>query len=418
MKFFSRHLGPALVAALAACTTIQAPLSFTPVDGAKPALILISIDGFRPDFLDRGLTPTMSRLAAEGVVARQGMRPAFPALTFPSHYSMVTGLHPDRHGIVNNIMSDAMIPGISFSLGNRAAVQDRRWWDAATPIWVSAEQQGIRTATMFWPGSEAPVQGVRPSEWRQYDSSFPAEARVDEVLGWLDRPLATRPAFITIYFDNVDTAGHRHGPDSVQNADAIRLVDAAIKRLVDGLTVRGRIHTTNLVIVSDHGMAATSKERVVWLDEIIDANAVAPFGNGGPFIGITPLSGKEVEITRALQVPHAHLQCWPKANLPARFDYGRNPRVQPIICLADAGWWISTHALAERTPPSGGAHGFDPDDPLMTALFMAHGPAFRAGQSLDRINTVDVYPLLAKLTGVRPLPNQGSLAIFANVLQP
>jgi predicted AlkP superfamily pyrophosphatase or phosphodiesterase len=165
-------------------------------------------------------------------------------------------------------------------------------------------------------------------------------------------------------------------------------------------------------------MAATSKERVVWLDEIIDPAAVAPFGNGGPFIGITPLPGMEAEIGNALQAPHAHLQCWPKAKLPARFDYGRNARVPPIICLADTGWWISTHVLAERTPPSGGAHGFDPEDPLMTALFLAHGPAFRAGQGLDRVNTVDVYPLLAKLTGVRPQPNQGNLATFKNVLQP
>ncbi len=346
------------------------------------------------------------------------MRPAFPALTFPSHYSMVTGLHPDRHGIVNNTMTDATIPGVTFSPGNRLAVQDRRWWDAATPLWVSAERQGIRSATMNWPGSEAPVQGMRPSDWREYDGNFPGAARVDTVLDWLDRPTVSRPAFITLYLDDIDTAGHRFGPDSAQNAAAIQLVDKAIGRLVDGLAARGKLRDTNLVIVSDHGMAATAKERVVWLDDIIDTATVAPFGNGGPFLGIQPLPGNEADVAKALQSPHAHLQCWTKENMPVRFDYGRHPRVPPVICMAETGWWISTRALAARNPPSGGAHGFDPEDPLMSALFMAHGPSFKRGQALERAETVDVYPLLATLIGVKPLSNQGNLAAFERVLKP
>ena len=411
----------ALVTLIAPGAHAQTPLANS-FEGANPPVILISIDAFRPDFLNRGLTPTLSRLAVEGVVAPQGMRPAFPALTFPSHYTMVTGLNPDHHGIVNNTMTDAAIPGVIFSLGNRAAVQDRRWWDAATPIWVSAEQQGLRTATLFWPGSEAAIQGVRPSDWREFDSNISMDARVDEVLTWLDRPLATRPAFITLYFDAVDTAGHRHGPDAEQTSAAIRSVDAAIKRLREGLDARGRLTSTNLVIVADHGMAATSPQRLVWLDEIIDIDAVERVGNGGPLLGLTPLPGKEAEVSRALMMPHAHMQCWPKAGLPARFDYGRNPRVPPIVCLADTGWWLTSHALFERNPPtggvSGGAHGFDPDDPLMAALFIAHGPAFRAGQRLRRFNTVDVYPLLARLLGIKPLANQGNLATFSNALIP
>jgi predicted AlkP superfamily pyrophosphatase or phosphodiesterase len=413
-----KYLAPALLAvfvSLSAACTAQAP---------RAPLILVSIDGFRADYLDRGLTPVMSQLAAEGAVAPQGMRPVFPVLTFPNHYSMVTGVSADRHGIVGNIMSDPAIPGVRFTLDNRPALQDGRWWQAATPIWVSAEKQGLHAATMFWPGSEAAIDGIRPADWRVYDGDVSMEARVDQVLSWLDRPAATRPAFITLYFDTVDTAGHRFGPESKQTDQAIAGVDGALRRLTEGLRARRLLDSSNLLVVSDHGMIAPSKDRVVFLDDLVDLGALEPMSNGGPFLSLTPIAGKESEVKRALtgpgaaakSAPPAHFQCWPKADLPARFDYGRNPRIPPIICVAEHGWWLSTHALLASKPPSSGAHGYDPDDRQMAALFIAHGPAFRVGQKLAKFNNLDVYPLMAQLLGIRPEVNQGSLATFSAVL--
>ena len=210
-----------LCAAIAACTgCTHFPAADRAPDrtaASEPApLLLISIDAYRYDYIDRGLSPNLEMLARHGVQAAS-MQPSFPSLTFPNHYTLVTGLRPDHHGIVDNTMFDPHLG--KFSLGNRKAVSDGRWWDEATPIWVTADQHGMRTATMFWPGSEAAIHGHRPDYWRPFDDSVSADQRVDQVLAWLDLPPATRPRFLTLYFDAVDHAGHKHGHDATFEED-------------------------------------------------------------------------------------------------------------------------------------------------------------------------------------------------------
>src|SRR6185312_361703 len=215
------------------------------VASANP-LILVSIDGYRADYLQRGLSPNLEALASRGVRA-QWMIPSFPTLTFPNHYTLVTGLYPDHHGIVANEMEDPSIqPDHHFTLKNREAVGDGRWWDEATPLWVSVQRQGGHAATMFWPGSEAQVHGVRPDHWHPFDAKITPEARVDQVLQWLDLPRTQRPRFITLYFDQVDHQAHGHGPDSNEVDAALRQVDAALGRLIEGLKQRGLFDTANL----------------------------------------------------------------------------------------------------------------------------------------------------------------------------
>lgn len=212
---------------------------------AAPTVILVSIDGFRWDYLDRGVTPNLSELARSGARAER-MIPSFPSLTFPNHFTLVTGLTPDRHGIVNNTFEDPAVPTGTFKLSNAAAVTNRVSWDQATPIWVTAERAGVRTATEFWPGSEADIQGVRPSLYSHFDASVPSSARVDQVLAWLDLPPRQQPRFLTLYFDIVDTAGHHHGPDSAEVNAAAAEVDTAIGKLVQGLRQRGSAPTWSL----------------------------------------------------------------------------------------------------------------------------------------------------------------------------
>ncbi|MBP6689460.1 MAG: alkaline phosphatase family protein, partial [Hyphomonadaceae bacterium] len=207
---------------LAACVTSVA--SGPASSEGESITILISLDGFRPDYLDRGITPALSQLAADGV--RASMRPSFPSVTFPNHYTLVTGLHPGRHGLVNNRMEDSQRPGVAFTLQDRSVASDEIWWADGTPIWVTAERQGVRTGTMFWPGSEYEIHGQRPSRYRNFDQSLPGFARTDVLLSWLDLPDAERPRFFTLYFDLVDTAGHRFGPDALETTDAIAEVDA------------------------------------------------------------------------------------------------------------------------------------------------------------------------------------------------
>jgi len=367
----------------------------------RPLTILVSIDGFRADYLDRGVTPVLSGLAAQG--ARAAMRPSFPSKTFPNHYALVTGLRPDRNGIVENTFEDPAIPGVTFKMSNRAAVQDRRWWDQGVPIWVTAERAGIPTAPVFWPGSEAAIQGVRPTYFLAFDKTVSSAGRVDRALSWLDLPAERQPGFLTLYLEVVDTAGHDFGPDAPETRAAIAEADAAVGRLVAGLNARGR--TANLVIVADHGMAATSLDRRVFVDDMLPKAAYRTLA-AGAFLTLYPAPGHEAEVAAALLRPHDHLQCWAKADIPARFHYGKNTRVAPFFCLPETGWTINTRDYKPKKPELGN-HGFDPYGPEMAALFVANGPAFKAGVRLPAFDNVSVYPLLARLLELKPEPNDG-----------
>jgi len=391
---------------LAGCASV--PAGHDP----RPPTILISIDGFRADYLELGVTPELARLAREG--AQGAIRPSFPSKTFPNHYTLVTGLRPDHHGIVDNNMRDPQIPGVTFALSNRQAVTDRRWWDDGEPIWVTAERAGLRTAIMFWPGSEAPVRGVRPSAWRTYDAALSPEARVGQVLSWLEAPRSARPRFLALYFEAVDTAGHHYGPRSREVKEALAQTDAAIGRLVRGLAERGV--EANIVVVSDHGMAEISPERVIRLDEIVPAELGAPLTMGA-FLTYYPAPGREAEAEAALVRSHPHMSCWRKSQIPAAYHYGSHRRVAPILCLPETGWEIATAESLRKRPIKGGDHGFDPYAPEMQALFLGYGPAFRRGTVTPLTDNVDVYPVLARLVGVALAENDGGPALAAAALR-
>lgn len=390
-----------LSALLLGCATSDIPPGLASREPAP--VVLVSIDGFRADYLSRGVTPNLQALAGGGVHVRT-MRPSFPSLTFPNHYTLVTGLRPDHHGLAGNTMVDPEIPGVTFMLSNRDAVTDPRWWNDGEPLWVTAERQGVRTATMFWPGSEAAIHGVRPSDWKTFDDALPSEARVDQVLAWLARPAAERPRFVTLYFDDLDYAGHWYGPDDPRTTEAAAAIDRAIGRLRAGLEAQGMAGRVNLVIVSDHGMAPISEARTIRLADVVDLESVEVVTSGA-HSGIAARPEHEAAVEAALLRPHPHMSCWRKADVPARFHYGSHRRVPPYLCLAETGWEIA--AATPEHAGMGGAHGFDNQAPEMAALFVANGPAFRPGVTIDEIDNVDVYPMLVRLLGVTPQPNDG-----------
>lgn len=395
--------------ALPSVTTPAAPL--VQARTQAPVTILVSIDGFRPDYLRQGNTPTLDALADRGVLA--AMRPSFPTLTFPNHYTLVTGLRPDRHGVVDNTMEDARRPGVTFKISDPKQTGDRFWWDGAEPIWVAAERAGLRTGTMFWPGSDAAVLGVRPSAWVPYTAYITSAQRVQFTLDWLRRPHAERPRFETLYFDVVDKTSHNQGFDSVEKTAAIREVDAAMAQLVQGLDAMGV--TANLVIVADHGMEGVPPGHELDPRQVLSDAGLARMQVGGPLLYFYPAVGKDAAVAAVVLRPRPHSRCWRREALPASFHFGRNPRVPPFVCLADSGWRFTT-----EPPPafSKGDHGFDPADPAMRALFLAVGPAFVGGRTLGDFDNVDVYPLLRELIGLPPATGiDGSAARFAPVLK-
>eukprot|EP01035_Chromulina_nebulosa_P035111 gene35111-47183_t len=314
-----------LAIGLSACVTAPPPQAAPvamQVEARAPVTILVSIDGFRADYRSRGVTPHLDAIAARGISAV--MHPSFPSKTFPNHWTLVTGMRPDRSGIVSNNMEDVARPGKKFTMEDS---KDPFWWNTAEPIWATAESAGVRSATMFWPGSNvawggtmaqewpnAITGGIRPRDWWPFDMVIPAHQRIDGVLDWLRRPAATRPRLITLYFDTVDTAGHTYGPDAAETTKAVAEVDAAIGELVAGLQQLGQ--PANLVIVADHGMAATSRARTIAIDTIANPADYRLF-DSGPFASLYAVPGHEAALEMALLKPHDHLQCWRKSDIPA-----------------------------------------------------------------------------------------------------
>jgi len=380
---------PFRFALLALLAIIAAPVPAK--ERRAPVTILVSIDGFRADYLQRGLTPTLSTLAAHGISA--AMRPSFPTKTYPNHYTLVTGLRPDRNGIVANKMEDPARPDETFTMKNS---QDAFWWSEAEPIWAAAEKAGIRTATMFWPGSNVPYGDIRPQDWFDYDEAITDTQRVNTVLDWVRRPAAIRPRFITLYFDIVDTAGHHNGPDSAELNDALKAVDRDIAHLRDGLAALDQ--PANLIIVADHGMAATSPDRVIWIHDIANP-ADYHVVDEGPVALIDAVPGHEPALAASLLKPRAHVNCMRKADLPERLHYGRNPRVAPFVCLAETGWLL-LDAYPTKWGIDLGSHGYDNQAPEMLALFIANGPDITPKGTLPTFDNVDVYALLRDLLGM------------------
>ena len=406
-----------LLPALACLLFASVGCATRPAPPPPPTVLLVSVDGLRPTDITPAQMPVLNALGDAGVRA-DGMRPSFPALTFPNHYALVTGLRPDHHGIVHNTMRDATLG--SFRTASREAVGTAGWW-GGVPVWVSAERAGLRTATMFWPGSEAAIHGVRPHTWRAYADDTRAADNAATVVAWLAVPASQRPRFATLYLDQVDEASHEHGPDSPQAQAARAEVDAALGELLHSLQQRGLRDAVNLVVVSDHGFASVPPDQRIATTDMVPANLAEAISDG-QVIGFSPLPGKTAEPERVLLGRHAQYACWRRQELPARWQYGTHPRVPAIVCQMDPGWdalwpgkteWLQQHQRQQMR----GSHGYDPELPSMRASFIASGPAFRTQVTLPVFDNVDVYPLLMRLLRLPAEPNDGDITPLLPALQ-
>jgi predicted AlkP superfamily pyrophosphatase or phosphodiesterase len=404
-----RHPSSAVIAAVALLLSQSAcgrrAGSAAAAQGGSPIVVLISLDGFRYDYLDREPTPHLRRLAASGVRARW-MQPVFPTLTFPNHYTIVTGLLPAHHGIVGNTFVDPA-DNARFRYTDTLVAPQSRWW-GGEPLWVTASRQGRRTAAFFWPGSDAEIGGVRPDRWKKYDGRVPNRARVDTVLSWLGQPEAGRPALVTLYFSEVDHAGHEYGPDTPELVQAVAELDSMIGRLMSGVGRLGLEDRVNVIVVSDHGMAASSPQRQVVIDDYVDRNSVNAVSLG-QFISLIPNDGDTNRLLRAF-ANAPHLQLYAADRTPARWRYSGNRRISPVVGVAESGWVLTSRASqATGRGARGGGHGHDNTDSLMRATFIAAGPAFKRGYIAEPFQNLHVYELVCAILGLRPAPNDGSV---------
>jgi predicted AlkP superfamily pyrophosphatase or phosphodiesterase len=406
-----------------------------PVPDAMPrTVVLISLDGFRNEYLkplkDGGFgeaAPFLKDMAQRGVRASQGMRPVFPTKTFPNHYSLVTGLLPAWHGIVANTMFSPVL-NYTFTISNAAAVQDSRWW-LGEPVWVTNEKQGGVSAAMFWPGSEAEIGGVRPTYYYPYDSTFPYAARFDRVLEWLRMPGddPKRPNFICVYADKIDTDGHQYGPGSPNVLQSISLVDSLLKSFFADIDADASLKDTVQIIVSgDHGMAPSSRNKVVLLDEIVNMTAdVARVVDWSPNAYIIPRGAPGSDARRAHEDAilaavnqHPNLQGWRREDIPAVYNYRDSDRIMPIFVSATDNWQISSRDQFGRNPQyyDGGFHGMNNSVAEMQTIFIGHGSAFRTATDVQSIPNLELYNIMCQILGLAPAPNNGTASFYNKVL--
>ena len=380
-------------------------------------LVLVSLDGFRWDYARRDNATHLIAMGKAGVWASEGMMPSYPSLTFPNHYTIVTGLYPEHHGIVANSFLDPA-RGARYSMSDPQITGDGSWY-SGVPLWSLAESQDMRTACLLWVGCEAKIAGFRPSYYATFDSKTQAtpqaeQARIDDAVALLHLPAADRPHLILIYYSEPDHEGHEFGPDARETRAAALRMDVLVGKLRDALQGTGL--PIDLIVVSDHGMA---KSQGAWID--LDQFAdVAGFDTVGDL-----LYGKTEEDRERVynQLKHAssEFMVFRRKDVPAGLHYNENPREGDPVVVATGPYAIRAHALPggeTNQPPSLGMHGFDPRIlPEMKASFFAAGPDLLKGKTVAPFDNVNLYPWMAHLLGLNPPKTDGSLNILSGTLR-
>lgn len=369
-----------------------------------PYLVLVSFDGFRWDYANRDITPNLERMKQEGVSALS-LQPVFPSKTFPSHYSIISGLFPENHGIIyNNFLNPAT--GERYKVGDSSSVRNSKWYSGEA-FWQTARRQGILTASCFWPGSEVDLPYRRPTYFKRYDRHRSYRQRVDDALTWLQLPEEKRPHFITLYFEETDDVGHVYGPDSPQINRAIAHLDTVLGWLFAGLAKLPVARQVNVVVVSDHGMTTVKPGNVVNIPTLL-AGIDCRIEGYDQVLFFWPDSGKTEEIYLRLKNAEQHFRVCRRKEIPGFYHFRHHPFISPLVAIADPGWVLQKSkdaGSAKMEKVNKGAHGYDNHFLDMHGIFYALGPAFKTGYRTGTLRSIDVYPLLCKIFGIPPRQN-------------
>lgn len=368
----------------------------------RPKLLLVSFDGFRWDYIDRVPTPNFNVIMKEGVKVKQ-VESAYITKTFPNHYSLVTGLYTETHGIVANEMYDPVL-NRSFSM-ETDSIYESQWWEEAVPLWVTIQKAGGRSGAAMWPGSDVKIHGMFPSRYLPYNASVSFESRVERIIEWFSAPKEESVDFGVLYWEEPDESGHKLGPQSSLMDPVIAGIDEKLGFLMNELKKAGLYEKVNLIVTSDHGMAQLSAEKIIELDQYVSRDLYT-WVDKSPVVGILPKEGKLEEVYSKLEDANPNMAVYKKEDIPEHFHYRHNIRIMPILIEAKEGWTI----MQNRTGPFMlGNHGYNNTLRSMQPVFVARGPAFRQGHVKTSMCSVDLYPLMCHILSIRPLPNNGSL---------
>ncbi|KAI9008765.1 alkaline-phosphatase-like protein [Phycomyces nitens] len=397
--------------------------------GFNPTVIFISLDGVVNHDLHLSITPHISQLAKDGVQARW-MTPSFPPITFPNHWSLVTGLYPETHGIVGNYFYAPEFND-TFDYKSPAKSWDGKWW-GGEPIWITAEKQNLKSGVIMWPGCSSLLHGLRPTFEVPYSDYMSFDTKVDTTLDWLDLPLSERPQFVSLYVPNVDQAGHRYGPyaNEASTMKQLQIADASIGRLLAGLERRNLTEIVHVMVVSDHGMSQTDKSRLIYYDDVLTEEEISLIWRieAYPSLAIRPpLNVDQDEATETLYRAFkrlkehqedlnggkAHFEVYKKEDIPERYHFRHHTRIPPLLVLPDPGWVLVTHKDydsekdGEYSPQ--GVHGYDNLSPHSRAIFVGRGPLLEKGRAKPFWN-VELYEVVTRILDIQPSFNNGSLS--------
>ncbi|HID39867.1 MAG TPA: alkaline phosphatase family protein [Calditrichaeota bacterium] len=385
----------------------------------RPYVILISLDGFRWDYLDRGITPNLMALADEGARALS-LQPAFPSLTFPNHYTIATGLYPQNHGLIDNVFRNPY-SGKHYSMYDTTTVRDDYWYGGET-LWVTARKNGLKSASYFWVGSETHLPYKHPDYYKNYDGSIRHDKRVDEIARWLQLPRDKRPQLIFLYFSDVDTYGHRSGPDGASLNKAVAKVDSSIGYLRSRLNEIGMKDSINIIVVSDHGMTSTEGKKVIALSDLfaVERYKMEVHSTVAHIYIKNPQQAKQ--LYKQIKEKENGFRVFLHDEVPRYWHFSRHPFIGDLVLVADMGNFLvkdkEEKSRREKRKPKG-MHGYDTFELDMHGLFVAAGPAFKQGYRLGTLQNVDIYPLVCKILNI--IPNQkidGRLERIEAVLKP
>ncbi|MRR18843.1 alkaline phosphatase family protein [bacterium] len=390
----------ALVAVLLSVLTFSACSNLKP-ERESPYLVMVSLDAFRWDYDSIHGTPVLDDIARSGVMAER-LIPSFPTKTFPNHYTIATGLYPDHHGLVNNSFYAPDLD-LVYRIGDRAMVANGGFY-GGEPMWVTARKQGMKSASFYWVGSEAPIQGMQPDYWKVFDDEVAFGDRVDTVLKWLSLPANRRPHLVTLYFEEPDAISHDYGPVSSETGDVVRSLDSLIGVLRTGLAKLPQAGNINLIVLSDHGMTEVDESRYNYIFDTLPQAMVKRIYGGNPVWAVEPAEGKTDSVLQLLNIQRG-MKAYLKEDLPAHLHYGTHPRIPAVVLVADPGW---TAGLRPEVRYSNGDHGYDWRCRDMHSIFYAEGPAFKKGFATDTLFNVDIYNIVTDILGLTPAPNDGN----------
>lgn len=383
----------------------------------KPYVILISIDGFRHDYLKRFQPPNLSKFVANGVQA-ESLIPCFPSKTFPNHYSIATGMYPENHNIINNSFFDPAKKEL-YQIRDRDKVENGDWY-GGTPLWVNASKAGMVSASYFFVGSEADIQKVRPSYYYQYDKSVPNEERTKQAIDWLKLPKEKRPHLITMYFSDIDDTGHRYGPNNdEQLSKALLQLDQTLGTFFEQL--KALQLDINIIFVSDHGMVEIPKGNLLHIEQVEDDDKYTTV-NGGTTVHIYPKAGQDIDdIYNSLKQKEKHFKVYKTKGSPFYIHNQDNPKLGELLVLSDFQYFFADArriAFVNKLNSVSGQHGFSPSYPELHGIFYANGPAFNKEQIIPSFENIHIYPLICNILGL-DIPNEvdGELNVLQQTLK-